>query len=571
MAFGIGAYEQNIRPTDAPQTGTSPVRGVDAVKAANAAALGDAREGQVVTGEVTGMNGKNVQLTLPDNRVVTARLETDLKLSVGQSLAFAVKSNTGDQIALRPLFNSEAVNATAIKALGQASILVNSDTLLMASAMMDEGLPISKDSIQAMFRQVNRFPDASAADIVSMSKLGIPLTDENVLQYGAYRNNEHQIMELNKELSQLVSDLAGELPLDAKGELTGIFNGNDFGSQLGELTKGLAGLVDDYEASLAAEAAGDDAVSVAEEGVILESTKEGVAADTDLNRLLNPDTRAQMADDLSKLGISEDILDSIKSGEMDPQSALKYIQGALELEKNGEIDKLNLPDDMKNRMHEAVRNLTSGKAFNELLKDSLIRDFSLKADGDFSKEKVADLYERMIRDTAKVSQLLDQFGKSDSPLAKGLDNLNQNINFMNQLNETFTYLQIPIQMSGENAHGDLYVMTNKKKLMEKDGEITALLHLEMEALGTMDIHVTLKDTNSVKTHFMLEDDATLDLISENIHLLNERLEARGYSMTSDVSIKDDDDKNKAITAMLGRAGEARGDRLISKYSFDVKA
>ena len=73
MAFGIGAYEQNIRPTDAPQTGTSPVRGVDAVKAANAAALGDAREGQVVTGEVTGMNGKNVQLTLstPDSQLST--------------------------------------------------------------------------------------------------------------------------------------------------------------------------------------------------------------------------------------------------------------------------------------------------------------------------------------------------------------------------------------------------------------------------------------------------------------------------------------------------------------------
>lgn len=571
MAFGIGAYEQNIRPTDAPQTGTSPVRGVDAVKAANAAALGDAREGQVVTGEVTGMNGKNVQLTLPDNRVVTARLETDLKLSVGQSLAFAVKSNTGDQIALRPLFNSEAVNATAIKALGQASILVNSDTLLMASAMMDEGLPINKDSMLAMFRQVNRFPDASAADIVSMSKQGIPLTDENVLQYGAYRNNEHQIMELNKELSQLVSDLSGELPLDAKSELTGIFNGNDFGPRLNELTQGLAHTVEEYEASLTAmEAEGDEAVS-AQEGVVLETLQEETAGETDLNRLLDADTRAQLADDLSKLGLSDDKLSLIKNGGMEPSDALKYIQGAMELEKNGEIDRLNLPDDMKGKMHEAIKNLTSGKAYNELLKDSLIRDFSLKADGDFSKEKVADLYERMIRDTAKVSQLLDQFGKSDSPLAKGLDNLNQNISFMNQLNETFTYLQIPIQMSGENAHGDLYVMTNKKKLMEKDGEITALLHLEMEALGTMDIHVTLKDTNSVKTHFMLADDATLDLISENIHILNERLEERGYSMTTDVSIKDDDDKNKAITAMLGRTGESRGDRLISKYSFDVKA
>jgi flagellar hook-length control protein FliK len=382
-----------------------------------------------------------------------------------------------------------------------------------------------------------------------------------------------------------VADTATELPFDAKNELVGIFNGSDISPQLMELTEGLSSLEQEYAASLeegetegAVEGkttATPETVASAletEVGVVIEDpAAEGSAEETRLTRLLDSDTRNALAGELGKLGVSEDKLSSIRKGDMEPAQALKYIQGAMELETSGQIDKMELPDEMKKSIHEAVKNLASGKAFNELLKDSLIRDFSLKADGDFSKEKVQQLYERMVRDTGKVSQLLDQFGKGDSALAKGIDNLNQNVNFMNQLNETFTYMQIPIQMSGENAHGDLYVMTNKKKLMEKDGDITALLHLEMEALGTMDIHVTLKDSNSVKTHFMLEDDSTLDLIAENIHILNERLEERGYSMTSDVSVKEDDDKNKAITAMLGRAGSSHGDKLISRYSFDVKA
>ena len=75
----------------------------------------------MVTGEVASVNGRTVKLTLPDSQVVTARLEADVKVSVGESMAFTVKSNTGSQIALKPLFNSSAVNATAIKALGQAS------------------------------------------------------------------------------------------------------------------------------------------------------------------------------------------------------------------------------------------------------------------------------------------------------------------------------------------------------------------------------------------------------------------------------------------------------------------
>ena len=595
---GISAYEQNIKNVDGADGSAISSKPVSAVKAANAAALGDAREGQVVTGEVASVNGRTVKLTLPDSQVVTARLEADVKVSVGESMAFTVKSNTGSQIALKPLFNSSAVNATAIKALGQASILVDANSLAMASAMMDEGLPIGRESMQAMYRQVNRFPDANPADIVAMSKQGLPLTPDMVEQFSAYRNNEHQIMMLAEDISESLADAADELGYDAKYELSGIFDHGGEPDASALMKQGLDDMAHQAQAALAEAAmeaipeekpagildvaaklhASAEAAEVPVEEELVEAEEIAVAAeeesepDTPLARLMDRGARQELADALKGLGAPEADMQQLVSGQMTPERALQYMRGAMKLDISGELDSLSLSDEAKAEKHALVKQIADSPAFKNLLKDAVVRDFSLSNDGDISREKVHQLYEKILRDSGRVMQLLEQFGKEDSPLAKQLTNVNNNINFMNQLNETFQYVQLPIQMSGENAHGDLYVYTNKKKLAEKDGDITALLHLEMETMGTMDIHVTLKDLNKVNTHFMLANDEMLDFVSENIHILNERLEARGYSMTTDAEVKTGDDKNKnpAISAMLGGGQEHKG-RMISKFSFDVKA
>ena len=52
-----------------------------------------------------------------------------------------------------------------------------------------------------------------------------------------------------------------------------------------------------------------------------------------------------------------------------------------------------------------------------------------------------------------------------------------NVEFMNQINQAYTYVQIPLQMSGQNASAELFVYTNKKALAEGDRELTAFLHL----------------------------------------------------------------------------------------------
>ena len=63
--------------------------------------------------------------------------------------------------------------------------------------------------------------------------------------------------------------------------------------------------------------------------------------------------------------------------------------------------------------------------------------------------------------------------------------LQQNLAFMKMLNEQFAYMQLPLKLSQQNAHGDLYVMTRKNALKKSKDNLKVLLHLEMDSLGTL--------------------------------------------------------------------------------------
>ena len=99
----------------------------------------------------------------------------------------------------------------------------------------------------------------------------------------------------------------------------------------------------------------------------------------------------------------------------------------------------------------------------------------------------------------------------------------------------------------------------------QDGNVSALLHLDMDNLGPVDVHVTLNTENNVKTKFFLKDDEALDLISKNIDRLNERLNNRGYNMSAEFVNKEDNntvldtilEDNKNISVVSGVAFDAR--------------
>ena len=131
----------------------------------------------------------------------------------------------------------------------------------------------------------------------------------------------------------------------------------------------------------------------------------------------------------------------------------------------------------------------------------------------------------------------------------------------------FQYVQLPLQMTGQNVHGDLFVYRNKHKKMSEDGSVSAVLHLDMEHMGPVDVYVKLLDTK-VTTNFYVADESVIDLINDNIHILNERLNKRGYTMEANLKLHDDiDGQDAAVDEML----DVMKTPVISTTSFDARA
>ena len=186
------------------------------------------------------------------------------------------------------------------------------------------------------------------------------------------------------------------------------------------------------------------------------------------------------------------------------------------------------------------------------------------------KRQVEQLYERIREQTARLTQALETAGKGDTPVARSVQNLQNNVDFMNQMNHLYTYVQLPLKMLGNNAHGDLYVYTNKKNLAARDGQVSALLHLDMEHLGPLDVYVTMKE-KQVSTNFTVADEYVLDLIGDNIEILNKRLEGRGYSLKAQMHVKEDAGEEEESTIMQTLLHQQKNISVLSRTSFDMRA
>ena len=121
-------------------------------------------------------------------------------------------------------------------------------------------------------------------------------------------------------------------------------------------------------------------------------------------------------------------------------------------------------------------------------------------------------------------------------------------------------------MSGQNASGDLYVYTNKKKLNDPEAELTAFLHLDLDNLGSTDVSIRMKDKN-VKTNFYIADDASYDLIEKHLPVLEKRLAQKGYRCS--ITMSKEEKKVEFVEDFLQRDMPQAG--TLHRYSFDVRA
>lgn len=510
--------------------------------------------GQSVTGEVIEADGQDILLAIGKNQLLRARLSLAMDVEAGQQLTFGIKSIGGMKVVLSPLFENMTSGSGAEKALELAGLPRNEETMKMVEAMMKEGMKLDPDSLSSMYRTVNAHMDADITTLVQLNRMGLPVTEENITQLQSYKNYEGQVTEgvkilMGEVAEQLSSLAASDNPEDVFTFLKVVL-GEPSGTENVQTEENMAG--------------DDNAIQTFKNAVMTEAPEENAGKE---KLPFMPGMAEQagekglgmaLSDVLQKAGFSEETVNACLKGELPAKELLTELG---RLVKDG-----RLSTEQKNGILELLKD----NGFLENLKKGLTEKFLLTPDEVGEDGQVEKLYERLDSQLSRMNQALQGMAKENPALSQSIQNLSSNVEFMNQLNQMFTYVQLPLKMSGQEATGELYVYTNKKNLAKKDGQVSALLHLDLEHLGEIDIHVSLRDSH-VSTKFCLSDEKALDLVAANIDTLNQRLVKRGYSM--EASFEQKEKAQHPIDEMLDRDKKVSSKEkvLISSSSFDARA
>lgn len=277
--------------------------------------------------------------------------------------------------------------------------------------------------------------------------------------------------------------------------------------------------------------------------------------------------------DLFEVQEEEDVFVDTMSGDDAGKKAFELAQAEPEVTLKQSMtaeDFLNtLRDALKQNQEYGFAGMTKlfgSKEFAAILKNRAEKQWLLEPEQLREASKVSDLYERLDHQMKQMENVMKAAGVTQKSFVQTAADIRSNIEFMNQINQVYTYVQLPLKLSGQNASGDLYVYTNKKNLNDPEAELTAFLHLDLENLGSTDVSIRMKDKN-VKTNFYIADDASYDLIEKHLPVLEKRLAQKGYRCS--ITMSKEEKKVEFVEDFLQRDMPQAG--TLHRYSFDVRA
>lgn len=581
--------------------------------------------GQVFEGTVNYIKGNTVVLGLSSGQNLTATIARDILLEPGQSVFFQVKSNDGQTIQIKPVSNSAMNNPTLLKALDSANLSVNERNVNMVNNMMHEQLPIDSVSLNNMAKVVSSNPNINVSTIVQMTKLGIEVNSNMASQFENYKVNEASFlttfdnltdsitkMLLNEDITANEATALNKEIIDVLTNTNNYSNEEVINSNLNEVSKISESAVDENGNILFLEKNSDGKnLNIANENVVIndninisESAKESVVENLDdfvnqvnmenddeilSNELLEKNTTKNEVnnDSLNEVNYNKTqfsknsiggALDSSKYSELNNilKSTDFYAKNPEYVDLNGdlklEVDVLKFMKNLSEYMSlnklpvEFQKNLFGLDAYRDLLHNLTEQQWLLEPSDVCDKDKIKFLYEKLEMNMKQLEDAIKNVTKLENQVTKATSEIKSNIEFMNQVNQMYSYVQIPVRMSRQNANSELFVYKNKR-VKSDDEEISAFLHFDMDHLGSTDIVVKLIN-RKVDTKFYMEDSESYELIMNNVDILRKRIEDKGFECN--VNVVNESKKMNLVEDFL-RHDDKGVSTPVSRYSFDVRA
>lgn len=591
----FGQYQRNFTSNS-----TDELKGASSMQKL-VSSVGELAPGSVFEGTVSSVRGSKVTLSLSTGQSIVAQLAGKVSLTVGQPMFFQVKSNDSSALTIRP-YNREGTgsNPILLNALTSAGVPVSERNLDMVNAMMRQQMPINKQSIQDMVKFVNANEQTAVKTIVEMVKLGIPVDEKLAAQFERYQTNDGMLLgKMEDAISQVTDLLADETVLPDKAvelnqKLLDVILNPNLSSET---------VMDDVEQLLLGNQAGKQTAATIQLHIAAEAIEqkqitgaEGQAGSSGMTevplekQLLQQVFSKEQQEHLLKLlqgtpslfdnselfqiekeeaffvdTMAEEGAQTAQTEVVSEQTAEKQILNPkLTVERFLNLIKQSLAEKQE-LSFVGVQKLFGSKEYKGLLKELLQEQWLIKAK-ELPKEKsVSQSYERLLRQTERLEQIVKGAGMEQSPLLQTTADIRGNVSFLNQINQIYTYVQLPLKLSGQNANGDLYVYTNKKNLSDPDTELSAFLHLDLEHLGPTDVSVKLL-RKKISTNFYFADDGTYQLVRQHLPILEEKLKKKGFSCT--FSVTKEEKKVDFVNDFLRKDLPQTG--TLHRYSFDVR-
>lgn len=562
--------------------------------------------GTTIQGEIIAKNGNEVQIRIDKDTVLQARLEQDVNVEEGQNIRFQVKNN-GTTLTLSPLLTNTAQADNVYKALQMAGLPINESTVAMTDEMMKLGMSIDSRSLQNMFKDVVTHTDASATDVVFLHKMDMPLTESNLRQIQNYTELQHEVVKGMQDVTDALqglinnstggADVAAGVDIAAGADVAAVAAGVDADTltQYQNLVKELIsdtlmGMLPDGAGAAGDVTVGNPAGGITGADLAGEVPAGGISGDALAAGISGADlagealTDAPMSGNAALIkGVLQDAAFSelLNNGLITEEEAAGFLKDASGLltEKGITLSENTTQEMMKALLDitagntseaESLQRLFSGKVWKNLLEGTVKTQWSLTPETLPKEGEVGKVYEKIVKSLHTLNETLQQSGAQNTALQESITNLSENIDFMNQLNQMYTYVQLPLKMQNGEKNGELYVFTNKRSLAEKDGEVSALLHLTMEHLGPLDVYVKMNQ-GKVSTEFTVEKEETLLFLEKNMSILTDRLQKRGYDISCKMKVKDEAGEPENPVERLLTEKQNGVVSAHAQYAFDVRA
>lgn len=607
----LGQYNRNI------SSGTEELKAASGMQKV-VSTLEELSSGSVFEGTVSSVKNGKVTLALSDGQTIIARLSGKVPLSQGTPMFFQVKSNDGATIEIKPYTGAgSGGNPILTNALTEGTVPVTERNLAMVDAMMKEQMPIDKQSLLNMARIANMNPGVDITTVVNMTKLGIPVSPEMAAQFENYMTDEHAILQEMDQAMNELADLAGSsdltpdqavqmnhkilsillpeqtatgAPVNTEGQIeTGgqttaegqIVTGGQITAE-GQTTSEGQILTD---GRLGAEEQTVNGEQTTTAGQAIQEGTGGQAIGevlsdqqfSSLGRLLQNIPSLVESTKLFPEAMEQDIFidtledESVAQNLMTEDAAWKAVDGKTALDKNLTVSDFlrtvsRILSENNGMASQSIQKLFGSDAYKSLLRNVMEQQWLIQPEALKQEKKISQLYEKLEQQMRQVEDALKEAGVTKTRFPETAAEVRGNIEFMNQLNQAYTYVQVPLKLSGQNANGELYVYTNKKNLRDPDAELSAFLHLDMEHLGSTDVSVKMQNRN-VKTNFYMADDASYDLVEKYLPILEQKLKDKGYQCT--ITMTKEEKKVSFGDDFLRKDMPQTG--TLHRYSFDVRA